>query len=99
MQGKLPEDIGRLCSQYLLEEIAAGGCIDSTHQPLFFTLMALTTEDVSKVRVGKLTSQSILTLRALKKFLNVKCVHLWLSEVMLNVRQYLTVAVTLHTGS
>ena len=71
-QGKLPEDIGRETSQYLLEEIAAGGCVDSTHQPLALTLMALTTEDVSRLRVGKLTGQSITALRALKQFLNIK---------------------------
>ena len=63
-----------LLTRYLLEEIASGGCIDSTHQPLFLTLMALTTEDVSKLRVGKLTAQSITTLRALKTFINVKYV-------------------------
>ncbi len=71
-QGQLPEDVGRLCSQFLLEEVAAGGCVDSGHQPLMLTLMALTTEDVSRLRVGKLTAQSIATLRTLKKFLNVK---------------------------
>ena len=57
-----------------MEEIALAGCVDSTHQPIVLTLMALTTEDVSKLRVGKLTAQGITTLRALKKFLNVKCV-------------------------
>ncbi len=68
--------MGRQCSLHLLEEIAAGGCVDSTHQPLMLTLMALTTEDVSKLRVGKLTAQSITTLRTLKHFVNVKCAAL-----------------------
>lgn len=40
-------------------------------QGLLFTLMALGPEDVSKVRVGKLSPYGIETLRHIKEFMNV----------------------------
>lgn len=43
-----------------------GGVVDSAHQPLILQLMVLTPEDVSKVRFGALTPQTINSLRLLK---------------------------------
>ena len=66
-----PEDIGKLVAARLLEEIRAGGCVDSSMQPLIIMLMALGPEDVSKVRLGSLSPQAVRTLRLLKDFLGV----------------------------
>ncbi|KAG0566996.1 hypothetical protein M758_7G096900 [Ceratodon purpureus] len=68
----LPEDIGSCAAMRLLEEIKEGGVVDSTHQSLLFILCALCPEDVSKVRVGKLSPHAILTLRHIKQILGVQ---------------------------
>eukprot|EP01018_Ginkgo_biloba_P032082 Gb_01471 [translate_table: standard] len=68
----LPEDIGREGAMFLLEEIKQGGVVDSTHQGLLFLLCALCPEDVSKVRVGRLSPYAIKTLRHIKDFLGVQ---------------------------
>lgn len=68
----LPEDIGTRAAMQLLEEIKEGGVVDSTHQSLLFILCALCPEDVSKVRVGKLSPHAILTLRHIKQILGVQ---------------------------
>lgn len=68
----LPEDIGSHGAMMLLEEIKQGGVVDSTHQGLLFLLCALCPEDVSKVRVGKLSTYGIKTLRHIKDFLGVQ---------------------------
>ena len=68
----LPEDIGTHAAMQLLEEIKEGGVVDSTHQSLLFILCALCPEDVSKVRVGKLSPHAILTLRHIKQILGVQ---------------------------
>jgi len=68
----LPEDIGLQAVTQLLEEVKQGGVIDSTHQGLLFLLSALCPEDVSKVRVGKLSPYAIQTLRHIKEFLGVQ---------------------------
>lgn len=68
----LPEDIGSQGAMMLLEEIKQGGVVDSTHQGLLFLLCALCPEDVSKVRVGKLSTYGIKTLRHIKDFLGVQ---------------------------
>eukprot|EP00252_Welwitschia_mirabilis_P025637 TRINITY_DN8102_c0_g1_i1.p1 TRINITY_DN8102_c0_g1~~TRINITY_DN8102_c0_g1_i1.p1 ORF type:complete len:380 (+),score=67.34 TRINITY_DN8102_c0_g1_i1:237-1376(+) len=68
----LPEDIGSQVAKMLLEEIKQGGVVDSTHQGLLFLLCALCPEDVSKVRIGKLSPYGIQTLRHIKDFLGVQ---------------------------
>ena len=62
-----PEDVGRRVALQLLREIETGGVVDSAHQPLLLLLMALTPEDVSKVRLGPLTPQAVNTLRLLRE--------------------------------
>ncbi|XP_077245017.1 RNA cyclase family protein [Tasmannia lanceolata] len=66
------EDLGVQAASMLLEEIEQGGVVDSTHQGLLFLLCALCPQDVSKVRVGKLTPNAIETLRHIRDFLGVK---------------------------
>ncbi|XP_068648003.1 probable RNA 3'-terminal phosphate cyclase-like protein [Aristolochia californica] len=67
-----PETLGIQAASMLLEEIEQGGVVDSTHQGLLFLLCALCPQDVSKVRVGKLTPYAIETLRHIRDFLGVK---------------------------
>ncbi|XP_039781875.1 probable RNA 3'-terminal phosphate cyclase-like protein isoform X1 [Panicum virgatum] len=66
-----PEDLGVQAASVLLEEVAQGGVIDSTHQGLLFILCALCPADVSKFCVGQLTPHGIETLRNIRDFLNV----------------------------
>eukprot|EP00613_Pedinella_sp_CCMP2098_P080106 CAMPEP_0171952898 /NCGR_PEP_ID=MMETSP0993-20121228/93684_1 /TAXON_ID=483369 /ORGANISM="non described non described, Strain CCMP2098" /LENGTH=388 /DNA_ID=CAMNT_0012598465 /DNA_START=111 /DNA_END=1278 /DNA_ORIENTATION=- len=67
----LPENVASNACANLLEEVAEGGCVDSTHQPLALTLMAMGPEDVGRLRTGPLSSPSIATLRLLRDFLGV----------------------------
>ncbi|XP_004498604.1 probable RNA 3'-terminal phosphate cyclase-like protein [Cicer arietinum] len=69
-----PEDIGEGMAKVLLGEIAQSGVVDSTYQGLLFLLCALCPQDVSKVRVGKLSRHGIETLRSIKDFLDLKFV-------------------------
>lgn len=69
-----PEDVGEQIASLLLGEIEQGGVVDSTHQGLLFLLCALCPQDVSKVRVGKLSPYGIETLRHIRDFLGVKFV-------------------------
>jgi RNA 3'-terminal phosphate cyclase-like protein len=65
--GEMPEDIGILGANLLLEEIRRGGVIDTLHQPLVLMLMAMGPEDVCKVRFGcELSPQSVKTLQLLR---------------------------------
>lgn len=69
---KPPEDVGVEIAAALLGEIEQGGVVDSTHQGLLFLLCALCPQDVSKIRVGKLSPYGIETLREIRDFLGVK---------------------------
>ncbi|XP_038705629.1 probable RNA 3'-terminal phosphate cyclase-like protein [Tripterygium wilfordii] len=69
-----PGDLGVQIASMLLEEIEQRGVVDSTHQGLLFLLCALCPQDVSKVRVGKLSPYGIETLRNIRDFLDVKFV-------------------------
>ena len=64
-----PEDVGKEAAAALLDEIARGGCVDSLVQPLALTLMALCPQNVSRLRLGKLSPAAIATLRLLRDFL------------------------------
>ncbi|GAQ89366.1 RNA 3'-terminal phosphate cyclase [Klebsormidium nitens] len=68
----LPEDIGARAAHQLLDEIRQGGVVDSTHQGFLFMLCALCPEDVSKVRVGRLSPNAIRMLRCIKDFFGVQ---------------------------
>ena len=69
---ELPEDLGKRGAYTLLEEIRRGGCIDTGSQSLAFLWMALTPEDVSRIRVGTLSQYSIETLRLIKQAFDVE---------------------------
>uniref|UniRef100_K3WKI0 18S rRNA biogenesis protein RCL1 n=1 Tax=Globisporangium ultimum (strain ATCC 200006 / CBS 805.95 / DAOM BR144) TaxID=431595 RepID=K3WKI0_GLOUD len=69
--GNLPEDVASLASSLLCEEISKGGCVDTTNQALVLLYMALSPEDVSKVRFGKLTPYTIQYLRHLRDFFGI----------------------------
>ncbi|KAJ6895282.1 RNA 3'-terminal phosphate cyclase-like protein isoform X1 [Populus alba x Populus x berolinensis] len=68
------EDVGEQIASVLLNEIEQGGVVDTTHQGLLFLLCALCPQDVSKIRVGKLVTHGIETLRLIRDFLGVKFV-------------------------
>ncbi|XP_010273558.1 PREDICTED: probable RNA 3'-terminal phosphate cyclase-like protein [Nelumbo nucifera] len=69
-----PVDVGEQIASVLLGEVEQGGVVDSTHQGLLFLLCALCPQDVSKVRVGKLSPYAIETLRHIRDFLGIKFV-------------------------
>jgi len=69
---ELPEDLGTRGACMLLEEIRRGGCIDTASQSLAFLWMALSPEDVSRIRIGTLSQYSIETLRLIKNALGVE---------------------------
>ncbi|KAJ1668082.1 hypothetical protein IW140_000751 [Coemansia sp. RSA 1813] len=69
--GDSPEDIGRDAAKMLLNEIARGGCFDSSHQWLALLLMVLGPEHASKTRIGKLTPFTIQYLRDIREFFNI----------------------------
>ncbi|KAG5010769.1 hypothetical protein JHK82_019410 [Glycine max] len=56
-----PEDVGVGIVNALLGKIAQSGVVDSSHQGLLFLLCALCPQDVSKVRVGKLSQHGVET--------------------------------------
>eukprot|EP01130_Rhizamoeba_saxonica_P016513 TRINITY_DN764_c0_g1_i1.p1 TRINITY_DN764_c0_g1~~TRINITY_DN764_c0_g1_i1.p1 ORF type:complete len:359 (+),score=66.74 TRINITY_DN764_c0_g1_i1:43-1119(+) len=70
--GQIPEDLGEYCANLLLHEILRGGCVDTLHQSIMLLLMALGPEDVSILRVGKLSPYTIEYLRNIKLFLGVQ---------------------------
>jgi len=70
-KGTAADDLGATTAQLLCSEIAKGGVVDSSHQGLMVSLMALTPEDVSRIRLGKLTPHCIRTLRHLRDFFGI----------------------------
>ena len=66
-----PEDIGKNCGHFLLEEIFRGGCVDTRNQSLVLLLMAMASDGVSRVLIGDLTDYSIEFLRHLREFFGV----------------------------
>ena len=51
--GVVPEDVGRQCAFQLLETISRGGCVGSAAAPTVLTLMAMGSEDVGRLRIGR----------------------------------------------
>lgn len=51
--GGVPEEIGKRCALQLLETIAKGGCTSSISASTVLILMAMGSEDVGRLRVGK----------------------------------------------
>ncbi len=59
-----PEDIGRQCANQLLEAVSLGGAISLVAAPTVLTLMAMGSEDVGRLQVGRavLGSESLIGL-------------------------------------
>ena len=51
--GVVPEDVGRRCAYQLLEMIAQGGCVSTVSASTVLTLMAMGSEDVGRLRLGR----------------------------------------------
>ncbi|KAI8725055.1 hypothetical protein NCS52_00075700 [Fusarium sp. LHS14.1] len=51
--GVVPEDIGRRCAFQLLETISQGGCVTQTSAKSVLILMAMGSEDVGRLRIGR----------------------------------------------
>ena len=49
----VPEEVGKMCAYQLLETIAKGGCVTSTSAGTVMTLMAMGSEDVGRLRIGR----------------------------------------------
>lgn len=69
--GEPPEDIGEQCAYHLLESVARGGCASLEAAPTIITLMAMGSEDVGRIQLGKdvIGDETIIQLaRDLNKF-------------------------------
>ncbi len=51
--GVPPEDIGRQCAYQLLENVSLGGTVSLAAVPTMLTLMAMGSEDVGRIQMGK----------------------------------------------
>jgi len=67
----LPEDMASVCTTSFLHEILQGGCVDTANQSFILLFMVLGPEDVSKIRIGKLSPYTISYLQHIKTFFNV----------------------------
>lgn len=70
--GANPEDVGKLAAAALLEEIKAGGVVDSCQQVPVLLLSALGPEMLNELRLGPLTPQSITILRTIRDFFGIE---------------------------
>ena len=69
--GEVPEDMGRRCAYQLLETVSRGGCVSLAAAPTALVLMAISSEDVGRIALGRdvLASAEIVGLaRELRKF-------------------------------
>ena len=69
--GVTPEDVGRKCAFQLLEVVEQGGCVTKVGVNTVLTLMAMGSEDVGRLRLGKdvVGTEDVIGLgRDLKKF-------------------------------
>lgn len=67
----IPEEVGNMAGEALLDEIYRGGCLDSSAQLLAASFMTLGDKDISKCLFGPLTTYTIHGLRNLQKFLGI----------------------------
>ncbi|KAK3383402.1 RNA 3'-terminal phosphate cyclase/enolpyruvate transferase [Lasiosphaeria ovina] len=51
--GVVPEDVGTRCAYQLLELVSQGGCVTSAASSTVLTLMAMGSEDVGRLRLGR----------------------------------------------
>ena len=69
----VPEDLGEVAANQLLDEIYRGGCVDSSFQALAILFMVLGPPDVSKIIIGTMTDNTVAMLRHLRDFFGVIC--------------------------
>uniref|UniRef100_A0A0N4ZR32 RNA 3'-terminal phosphate cyclase-like protein n=1 Tax=Parastrongyloides trichosuri TaxID=131310 RepID=A0A0N4ZR32_PARTI len=67
----VPEDLGNIAAERLLDEIYKGGAMDSSALHLASTFMTLTSRNASKYLFGTLTQNSVYALRNLKDFFGI----------------------------
>uniref|UniRef100_A0AC35UDD5 RNA 3'-terminal phosphate cyclase-like protein n=1 Tax=Rhabditophanes sp. KR3021 TaxID=114890 RepID=A0AC35UDD5_9BILA len=67
----IPEDLGNLAAERLLDEIYCAGALDTTAQYLATTFMALTDKNASKYLQGPLSQYTVYGLRHLKDFFGI----------------------------
>ncbi|CAG9464354.1 unnamed protein product [Pedinophyceae sp. YPF-701] len=70
--GRVPEDIGARAARALLEEVARGGVVDTSHQGLAVLLAALGPEEIAELRFGPLTAYAVQTLRHVREVFGVR---------------------------
>lgn len=51
--GEVPEEVGKRCAYQLLETIVKGGCVSPVSAGAVLILMAMGSEDVGRLRIGK----------------------------------------------
>ncbi|KAF1949468.1 18S rRNA biogenesis protein [Byssothecium circinans] len=51
--GTTPEDVGKQCAYQLLEKVSQGGCVEITAMETVLLLMAMGSEDVGRVCIGR----------------------------------------------
>ncbi|KAI1404720.1 18S rRNA biogenesis protein [Hypoxylon fuscum] len=69
--GIIPEDVGKRCAYQLLEAVSRGGCVSGAATGTVLTLMAMGSEDVGRLRLGRditATEEVIGLARDLRKF-------------------------------
>jgi len=66
-EAETPEAVGARVTSALLAEIAAGGALDGSHQPLALFLAAVGPAAVSTLRLGRLTPAAVRLLRDLRE--------------------------------
>ncbi|KAM3556695.1 hypothetical protein MY1884_004924 [Beauveria asiatica] len=62
--GQVPEEIGKQCAYQLLETISQGGCVTQSTASSIMILMAMGSEDIGRIRIGKrvLGTEDMITL-------------------------------------
>ena len=65
------EEFGESVAKLLLEEVSYGGTVDTSVQGIVLLLMALCTQDVSKVRLGRISKHTVNLLRLVKDLLGI----------------------------
>ena len=65
------EEFGTFVGKLLLKEINYGGTVDTCLQGIILLSMALCTEDVSRVRLGRISKHSVNLLRLIKDILGI----------------------------
>lgn len=69
----MPEDLGERAAYAMLDEIFTGGVVDSNNQATLLLMAALASGDnISNIKLARITQQSIQMLKHLKSFFNIQ---------------------------